>query len=48
MEDKNTNIPKNISKKESHEKAIENARKVIEIMNKKQETTKEDGDERWW
>ena len=32
-------------KEESHKKAIENARKVIEIVNQKSEETKEDGDE---
>lgn len=43
MIDKNENKS---SKEEMHEKAIENARKVIEIVNKNKEESKDNGDER--
>lgn len=44
MADKNDK--EKFTKEEMHKKAIENARKVIEIVNKNKEKSKDDGDER--
>ena len=44
MEDKNK--PKNSSKEEKHQKAMENAKKAMEIINKHKQENQENGEKR--